>query len=337
MLTLCLWRCEYCDFSNYPQNKQCQACFKTPKLSRIDQIQFKQQLSFDGFLRLETVNHKLKLPQDVIKLCFLFYKINITSSTINHLQSLVTECIRNQEFFIAYHIAKLLASMYPQNCWNRYKNLASILLRWNPFNKAQAGSQSQRSIICTNYNINASNSPLASTAGIKISAIVTANLPQYKKEMISSNPKERIHGTMCIRILLAKGDTQPPYQKIVDADIVPLLLSFLGHDDNPKLQFEAAWAVTNLCSTDEICNYLYNNNATEALEGLLITTKHSEIIEQAIWGLGNIAGQSQELRNTIIKVWCLFGSFSYYAQKNKKTIYARTESFNFYWNELNNF
>ena len=155
----------------------------------------------------------------------------------------------------------------------------------------------------TNNNINSSNSQLASTAGINVASIVTANLSTYIKELSSANPTERIHGTMCIRILLAKADKQPPYQEIVDAGIVPLLLSFFKHDNNQKLQFEAAWAVTNLCSsTKEICNYLCKNNAIKAFEHLLTTTKHFEIMEQAVWGLGNIAGESQELRNTIIKV-----------------------------------
>eukprot|EP01084_Bolivina_argentea_P219146 371762_1 len=114
----------------------------------------------------------------------------------------------------------------------------------------------------SDININSSNSPLASTAGIKVSTITVSNLNKYILELKSSNASECISGTMCIRILLSKADNPPPYKQIVDSGIVPILLSFFKRNNNEKLQFEAAWAVTNLLSsTKEICEYLCSNNA----------------------------------------------------------------------------
>eukprot|EP01084_Bolivina_argentea_P060591 110690_1 len=151
-------------------------------------------------------------------------------------------------------------------------------------------------------NINSCSSRLASTTGINTATITLHNLSTYISQIKSSDCLAQMHGTMSIRILLSSPKVEPPYGSIMSADIVPLLLSFFKHDKNEKLQFEAAWAVTNLCSaTTEVCNFVCQHNAIRAFEHLLTTTKHFEIMEQAVWGLGNIAGESQSLRNMILK------------------------------------
>merc|ERR1712113_904630 len=104
---------------------------------------------------------------------------------------------------------------------------------------------------------------------------------------------DRICGTMCIRILLSKADESPPYKLIMDRDAVPYLLAFTFLR-NPtqkiqKLQFEAAWSLTNLCSaTKDIVEWLCQHDAINAFKDLLQTTQCIEIMEQCIWGLGNI-------------------------------------------------
>jgi len=155
----------------------------------------------------------------------------------------------------------------------------------------------------TDRNINHSSSQLASTDGINIQSIVAQQLSSYIEELKSSKQERRIHGTMCIRILLSKADNEPPYEQIIASGVVPLLLQFFRYDQNQKLQFEAAWAVTNLCSSSrKVIDYLCKQcNTIQAFEHLLKTTKHFEIMEQAVWGLGNIAGESQEYRNVILR------------------------------------
>jgi len=43
-------------------------------------------------------------------------------------------------------------------------------------------------------------------------------------------------------------ENDPPIQAVIDANVVPKLIIFLSRNDLPKLQFEAAWALTNIAS-----------------------------------------------------------------------------------------
>ena len=52
-----------------------------------------------------------------------------------------------------------------------------------------------------------------------------------------------------IRRHLSK-ESNPPAKEIVDAGIVPILVRLIHQMDDPKTQFEAAWALTNVTSTE---------------------------------------------------------------------------------------
>ena len=62
------------------------------------------------------------------------------------------------------------------------------------------------------------------------------------------------------------------------------------HSNNENLQFEAAWAITNILSgpsreIDEFVIYL----GVVPIFINLVSSKHDEVQEQAVWALGNIA------------------------------------------------
>ena len=46
-------------------------------------------------------------------------------------------------------------------------------------------------------------------------------------------------------------EPNPPVKEVLAADVMPLFISFLGRHDNQELQFESAWALTNIASTDQ--------------------------------------------------------------------------------------
>lgn len=91
-----------------------------------------------------------------------------------------------------------------------------------------------------------------------------------------------------------------PLQRVIDNNLVPKLLALLTREDFPQLQFEAAWCITNIaCGEHKYSQNLLDHGAIEALIKLL-GSKSLEVIEQAVWALGNLAGDGGNIRNIII-------------------------------------
>ncbi len=80
-----------------------------------------------------------------------------------------------------------------------------------------------------------------------------------------------------------------PIQQIIDCGIVPYFVRFLKIDENPILQFEAAWAITNIASseTSDHLRYLIDAGAVPILIRLL-SSPSDEVKAQVVWALRNI-------------------------------------------------
>ena len=65
-------------------------------------------------------------------------------------------------------------------------------------------------------------------------------------------------------------------------------MQLLGAVENPKLQFEAAWALTNIASTEHT-RVVVEHNAVGPL-AMLLRHVDADVREQSLWCLGNIAG-----------------------------------------------
>lgn len=73
------------------------------------------------------------------------------------------------------------------------------------------------------------------------------NLPQMIQGVMGSDPALQTECTTQFRRLLSI-EKNPPIQQVIDSGVVPRFVEFLRRDDNPALQFEAAWALTNIAS-----------------------------------------------------------------------------------------
>ncbi|XP_045153602.1 importin subunit alpha-3 [Echinops telfairi] len=117
----------------------------------------------------------------------------------------------------------------------------------------------------------------------------------------SDNQGIQLTAVQAARKLLS-SDRNPPIDDLIKSGILPILVHCLERDDNPSLQFEAAWALTNIASgTSEQTQAVVQSNAVPLFLRLL-HSPHQNVCEQAVWALGNIIGDGPQCRDYVISL-----------------------------------
>jgi len=130
------------------------------------------------------------------------------------------------------------------------------------------------------------------------------NLPQMVQGVMGTDPTIQTECTTQFRRLLSI-EKNPPIQQVIEAGVVPRFVEFLQRDDNPALQFEAAWALTNIASgTSEHTKVVMEVGAVPIFVRLLLSP-NDDVREQAVWALGNIAGDSPPCRDLVLQAGAL--------------------------------
>ncbi|VDM52565.1 unnamed protein product [Angiostrongylus costaricensis] len=92
----------------------------------------------------------------------------------------------------------------------------------------------------------------------------------------------------------------PPVDEVIKCGLVNVLVQALSVQDD-KVQFEAAWALTNIVSgTSEQTIAVVEAGATLPLIELT-QSPNPNLSEQALWAVANIAGDSAQLRDHVIQ------------------------------------
>lgn len=148
---------------------------------------------------------------------------------------------------------------------------------------------------------NASQNVWDYNADSKPDMIPVTLLPQLVKlTMEGTEAREVFQGTLLIRKLLSV-ERDPPYDAVTASGVVPRLVSFLERDDFPELQFEAAWALTNIAAGTSENTVLLINCGAVPLFVRLLSSPSSNCRDQSAWAIGNLAGEGAGCRNVALE------------------------------------
>lgn len=129
-------------------------------------------------------------------------------------------------------------------------------------------------------------------------------LREWIENIRSPDTNIRLESVIQIRKQLS-SESSPPIAEVIDTGSLPIFINFLSINDDKKLQFEAAWVLTNIASgTPEQTELVVNAGAIPAFVNLL-SSPSDDLREQAAWALGNIAGDCPHFRNQVLEAGAL--------------------------------
>jgi len=115
-----------------------------------------------------------------------------------------------------------------------------------------------------------------------------------------SDYQSQFSATQCIRRQLSI-EVSPPIQEVIDSGVVPDFIRLLGEHNRPEIQFEAAWALTNIVSGTAEQTFRVIEAGAIPIFVHLLGSPNDDVCEQAVWALGNIAGDSAKCRNLVLQ------------------------------------
>ncbi|KAI6692960.1 hypothetical protein NL676_020670 [Syzygium grande] len=125
------------------------------------------------------------------------------------------------------------------------------------------------------------------------------SLPSMVAKVWSTDSALQLEATTQFRKLLSI-ERSPPIEEVIQSGVVPRFVEFLLREDFPQLQFEAAWALTNVASgTSENTKVVIDHGAVPIFVKLLASPS-DDVREQAVWALGNVAGDSPKCRDLVL-------------------------------------
>jgi hypothetical protein len=125
------------------------------------------------------------------------------------------------------------------------------------------------------------------------------HIQRYKEVLVNSAPYElRLEAIIYFRKLVA-SDKVPPIAAIVDQGLLELLLPFFLNFNEPEVQFEIAWIVTNVACdySHSLVKFNANGGYIPVLMNVLLTATCEKVRDQVYWAIANMSAESDSCRD----------------------------------------
>lgn len=138
------------------------------------------------------------------------------------------------------------------------------------------------------------------TPGADLNDYSDAHIANLASQVSSPDSNVAVAAVTQLRKVLSR-EKNPPIQAVIHTGVVPHLIRLLRDSPVAMLQFECAWALTNIMSgSSEETQYVIREGVVPVLLDK-VTSREPDVAEQCIWAIGNIAGDGAAPRNVLLE------------------------------------